>query len=42
MVVANTGFKRNVLTSFNELAVPLVVAKTATSEFFGSEINVGK
>lgn len=40
MVVANTGFRRNVLTSFSELSVPLVVAKTATSEFFGNEIGV--
>jgi hypothetical protein len=37
MVVANTGFKRNVQTSFKELLVPLVCAKTTTSEFFGTE-----
>lgn len=42
MVVANTGFRRNVKTSFSELAVPLVVAETATSEFFGNGIETKK
>ncbi|OGL71949.1 hypothetical protein A3C17_00885 [Candidatus Uhrbacteria bacterium RIFCSPHIGHO2_02_FULL_53_13] len=37
MVVANTGFKRNVQSSFKDLLVPLICAKTATSEFFGIE-----
>lgn len=37
MIVANTGFKRNVQTSFTNLSVPLVCASTATSIFFGAE-----
>lgn len=35
MIIANTGFKRNVQTSFTNLPVPLVCATTATSIFFG-------
>ena len=35
MIVANTGFKRNVRTSFSSLPIPLVCANTATSLFFG-------
>lgn len=37
MIVANTGFKRNVQTSFANLPVPLVCATTETSIFFGTE-----
>lgn len=37
MIVANTGFKRNVQTSFTQLTVPLIVATTATKIFFGTD-----
>jgi len=34
MIVANTGFKRNVKNSFSELRIPIVCAETASAEFF--------
>jgi len=36
MIVANTGFKRNVQTSFTDLPIPIMCATTATSIFFGT------
>ncbi len=39
MLVANTGFKRNVKTHFGTFEVPLVCAETATTRFFGAEVN---
>jgi hypothetical protein len=36
MIVANTGFKRNVKTSFVSLPIPLLGAMTATKVFFGT------
>ncbi len=35
MIVANTGFKKNVQKHFSSLSVPLVCATTTTSVFFG-------
>ena len=37
MLVANTGFKRNVQTSFTTLPVKLICAETQTAKFFGVE-----
>lgn len=36
MIVANTGFQRNVKTSFTTLLVPLTCAETSTSQLFGN------
>ena len=37
MIVANTGFKRNVRKSFTELPVHLICAETQTSRFFAKD-----
>jgi hypothetical protein len=34
MIVANTGFARNVRSSFSELRVPIVCAETASASLF--------
>lgn len=39
MIVANTGFRRNVRAHFGELSLPLACAETATGKFFGLKLS---
>lgn len=39
MIVANTGFQRNVKTSFTTLPIPITCAETITLELFGTKTS---